>query len=238
MSIREMWLPRTTVRPRPSRSRPLGTCSSRNSSRSTNVRTARLPPPPTCPPSRMSAETPAMRRPQTPRSACQFGRLASTSSVGTWTPCAASSAAVDALGSDPSSAEHARPSLPGRVRRRAWRTHRLPPQTPWIVSSPSCASGPAWTGDRRRPRGWQVGEDGGHIHRRERPPPPFDPNDPGGPSLTWPCCCATLPCCVFTAGGVGESSGVLEQQGRDRAKRAWPFRVFALSLLKIRVGVL
>ena len=51
-----------------------------------------------------------MRRPQTPRYACQFGRLASTSSVGAWTPCAASSAAVDALGSDPSSAEHARPS--------------------------------------------------------------------------------------------------------------------------------
>ena len=51
-----------------------------------------------------------MRRPQTPRYACQFGRLVSTSSVGAWTPCAASSAAVDALGSDPSSAEHARPS--------------------------------------------------------------------------------------------------------------------------------
>ena len=92
VSIREVWLPRTTVRPRPSRSRPLGTCAS------------------------MSAETPAMRRSprtgrcrprhQTPRYACQFGSLASTSSVDAWTPCAASSAAVDAL--SPSSAEHAR----------------------------------------------------------------------------------------------------------------------------------
>ena len=143
MSILEVWLPRTTVRPRPSRSTPLGTCASTNSSRSTNVRTARSTPP-TCPPARMSAETSAMRRspragpcrprPQTPRYACQFGRLASTSSVGAWTPCAASSAAVDALGLGPSSAKHARqpyrtsPLEPGRVRRRVWRTHRPPPR--------------------------------------------------------------------------------------------------------------
>ena len=106
VSILEVWLPRTTVRPRPSRSTPLGTCASTNSSRSTNVRTARSTPP-TCPPARMSAETSAMRRspragpcrprPQTRRYACQFARLASTSSVGAWTPCAASSAAVDAV---------------------------------------------------------------------------------------------------------------------------------------------
>ena len=41
--------PRTTVRPRPSRSTPLGTCTSTNFRRSTNVRTARSTPP-TCAP--------------------------------------------------------------------------------------------------------------------------------------------------------------------------------------------
>ena len=156
VSIREMWLPRTTVRPRPSRSRPLGTCSSRNSSRSTNVRTARLPPPPTCPPSRMSAETPAMRRPQTPRYACQFGRLASTSSVGAWTPCAASSAAVDALGSDPSSAEHARPSYRTAASNRGefdavrgGRTVRpVPVREAWSTGAEVAAA----PGQTRRPR--------------------------------------------------------------------------------------
>ena len=104
MSILEVWLPRTTVRPRSSRSTPLGTCVSTNSSRSTNVRTARSTRP-TCPLVRMNAVASAMRRsrragpcrprPQTPRYACQFGRLASTSSVGAWTPCVASSVAVD-----------------------------------------------------------------------------------------------------------------------------------------------
>ena len=139
VSIREVWLPRTTVRPRPSRSRPLGTCASRNSSRSTKVRIARLPPP-TCPPSRMSAETPAMRRspragprrlrPQTPRYACQFGRLASTSSVGAWTPCVASSAVVDALGSGP----RRRPNTPASP------TARRPPNwgRPRIQSVSAC----------------------------------------------------------------------------------------------------
>ena len=77
-----------------------------------------------------------MRRPQTPRYACQFGRLASTSSVGAWTPCAGSSAAVDALGSDPSSAEHARPSYRTAASNRGefdawlerrWQTRRPPP---------------------------------------------------------------------------------------------------------------
>ena len=94
VSIREVWLPRTAVRPYPSRSRPLGTRASKNSSRST--------------PAGMSAATSAMRRsprarPGRPRShapryACQFGRLASTSSVGAWTPCAASSAALECFG--------------------------------------------------------------------------------------------------------------------------------------------
>ena len=105
--------------PAPAGNRPLGTCASRNSSRSTRVRIARLPPP-TCPPSRMSAETPAIASaahapdhadyaPRPPRYACQFGRLASTSSAGAWTPCVASSAVVDALGlGSPSSAEPAR----------------------------------------------------------------------------------------------------------------------------------
>ena len=107
VSIREVWLPKTTVRPRPSRSRPLGTWASRNSSRS-NVRTARY--------------------------ACQFGRLASTLSAA-WTPCAASSAAVDAWGlgvrrppNTPASptARHPR----GELRRCVWRTRRPPPPSP------------------------------------------------------------------------------------------------------------
>ena len=83
-----MWLPRTT-RPCRSRNRPLDTRASRNSSRGTTVRIARSPRP-SCPPAGMSAET--------PRYACRFGRLASTSSVGAWTPCAASSATVETLG--------------------------------------------------------------------------------------------------------------------------------------------
>ena len=65
-------------------------------------------------------------RPQTPRYACPFGRLASTSSVGAWTPCAASSAAVDALDLGSVVRQTHPPVLPyvslepGRVRRRMW----------------------------------------------------------------------------------------------------------------------
>ena len=167
VSIREVWLPRTTVRPRPSRSRPLGTCASRNSSRSTNVRTARLPPP-TRPTSRMSAETPAMRRSpsagpcrlrsQTARYACQFGRLASTSSLGAWTPCAASSAAVDALGSGPVVRQTRRPRT-GAARGLARRTVLTRRQRSALFALPQRrgAPAPALHPERRGPAAYRGG---------------------------------------------------------------------------------
>ena len=123
------------------RTLPLGTCALTNSSRSTNVRTARsTSTPPTCPPARMSAETSAMRRstragpcrpsPQTRRYACQFARLASTSSVGAWTPCAASSAAVDAgaLVDAPSAPANVGDTATGLA---AGRPHHLPIDSGW-----------------------------------------------------------------------------------------------------------
>ena len=95
--IREVWLASTatlTVRTRPVRSRTPGTCPSRRSSGRTNVRSARSTPP-NC---RSPRAGPCRPPSQTSRPACQFGRLASTSSAGAWTPCAGSSAAVDASG--------------------------------------------------------------------------------------------------------------------------------------------
>ena len=95
--IREVWLASTatlTVRTRPVRSRTPGTCPSRRSSGRTNVRSARSTPP-NC---RSPRAGPCRPPSQTSRPDCQFGRLASTSSAGAWTPCAGSSAAVDASG--------------------------------------------------------------------------------------------------------------------------------------------
>ena len=86
----------------PSRSRPLGTCASKNQHERQNREVAPANPSTVVDERR----TPAMRRSpragpcrprhQTPRYACRFGSLASTSWVDAWTPCVASSVAIDA----------------------------------------------------------------------------------------------------------------------------------------------